>query len=504
MEAKFNKLYENQGFFDRYNGSVFGTVFLVFVFFILFSYIYVKKRVGPIKSNWTAERCSPAVIPFAGLINPPNGKSGFEFTYENFNFCINNIIKETASYAMAPIEAVINLLSKTFGEFESAINDVRKLMSEIRSSVSDVSQNIMTRMLNILIPFQKMLISVKSIMGRAHATTVTGMYAAIGSLWFLISGLLNIYNLIIIIVAVLIATVAGLWLIPFGFGIPEALVMTGILVSVSVPLGIVGGAIKEIIDVTGVNHTVKSVPSCFKKDTLLRGMNNTLYSIDSIPLGTQLLDGGKVTAKLKLDASKEDMFKLGNVSVSGSHKVLHKNTWIFVKDHPRAVLDTSFTDRYIYCLNTSKKFIKINGYTFYDWDEVDTCNIFKYGCQELDQIHKKLENGFHESTTVNIKSKGYIKINLVEVGDTLSSGEKVVGVVKIANEKPLYEYSGGFLGTKQLSVIQDIEKNPVLSNEITNVLYHILTDKGIFYIKEQKIMDYNWNLDFFNVEKLYK
>ena len=98
-----------------------------------------------------------------------------------------------------------------------------------------------------------------------------------------------------------------------------------VLASISVPLGIVGAGIKEIIDVTGVNHSVKSVPSCFKKDTLLRGTNNTLYSIDSIPLGTQLTHGGKVTSILKLDASKETMFKLGSVTVSGSHKVKYEN-----------------------------------------------------------------------------------------------------------------------------------------------------------------------------------
>ena len=504
MEAKFNKIYENQGFFDRYNGSVFGTIFLIFVFFVLFSYIYIRTRIEPIKNNWTAERCSPVVIPFAGLINPPSGKSGFEFTYENFNFCINNIIKESASYAMAPLEAVANLLSKSFGEFETAINDVRKIMSEVRSSIGDVSADIMSRMLNILIPFQKMLISVKATMGRAHATTVTGMYTAIGSLWFLISGLLNIYNLIIVIVVALIATVAGLWLIPFGFGIPEAIAMTAVLASISVPLGIVGAAIKEIIDVTGVNHTVKSVPSCFKKGTLLRGSNNTLYSIDSIPLGTRLMHGGQVTSVLKLDASNEAMFKLGNVIVSGSHKVKHENNWIYVRDHPKAVVDESFDDKFIYCINTSEKIIKVDDFTFYDWDEVDTSNIFKYGCQELDEVHRKLENGFHESTNVNVKSKGNIKINEVEVGDILNTGERVVGVVKLANDKPLYEYSVGFLGTKQFSVIQDLERNPVLSYERADTLYHILTDRGTFHIKEQKIMDYNWNLDFFNVEKLYK
>jgi hypothetical protein len=271
-----------------------------------------------------------------------------------------------------------------------------------------------------------------------------------------------------------------------------------------VPLGIVAAAIKEIIDVTGVNHTVKSVPSCFKKSTLLRGSNNTLYSIDSIPLGTRLMHGGRVTSVLKLDASNETMFKLGNVTVSGSHKVKHENNWIYVRDHPKAVVDESFDDTYIYCINTSKKIIKVDDFTFYDWDEVDTSNIFKYGCQELDEVHKKLENGFHESTNVNVKSKGSIKINEVEVGDILNTGERVVGVVKLANDKPLYEYSVGFLGTKQFSVIQDLERNPVLSYERADTLYHILTDKGTFHIKEQKIMDYNWNLDFFNVEKLYK
>ena len=497
MEAKFNTIYENLGFFDRYNGSVFGTIFLMFVFFVLFSYIYIRKRVEPIKNNWTAERCSPAVIPFAGMINSPSGKSGFEFTYENFNYCINNIIKESASYAMAPLESVLNLLSKSFGEFETAINDVRKIMSEVRSSIGNVSEDIMSRMLNILIPFQKMLISVKATMGRAHATTVTGMYAAIGSLWFLISGLINIYNLIIIIVAALIATVAGLWLIPFGFGIPEAIAMTAVLASISVPLEIVGATVKEIIDITGVNHSVNSVPSCFKKNTLLRATNNTLYSIDSIPLGTRLTHGGQVTSVLKLDASNETMFKLGNVTVSGSHKVKHENNWIYVRDHPKAVVDESFDDKYIYCINTSKKIIKVDDFTFYDWDEVDTGNIFKYGCQELNEVHTKLENGFHKSTRVNVKSKGSIKINEVEVGDILDNGERIVGVVKLANDKPLYEYSVGFLGTKQFSVIQDLERNPVLSYERADTLYHILTDRGTFHIKEQKIMDYNWNLDFF-------
>ena len=226
MEARFDKIYNEQTFFDRYNGSVFATLFFLLVFFIIFAYSYIQTRITPIRNNWTQERCSPVVIPFAGLINPPPNKSGFQFTYDNFNYCINTIIKETVSLAVKPIEAVINIFVKIFEGFGDAINDIRKIVSGIRTAAGDFSRNIMDRILNIVIPFQKMVITIKSMMGRAHASMITGMYAAIGGLWFTISGLLNIYNFIIAILIGMAATMVGLWLIPFGLGIPEALAMT--------------------------------------------------------------------------------------------------------------------------------------------------------------------------------------------------------------------------------------------------------------------------------------
>ena len=114
MEAKFNKIYTEQTFFDRYNGSIFATFFFLFVCFIVFSYSYIQTRITPIKNNWTQERCSPIVIPFAGLINPPPNKSKFQFTYENFNFCINTIIKDMVGFAIQPIEAIVNIFTKIF------------------------------------------------------------------------------------------------------------------------------------------------------------------------------------------------------------------------------------------------------------------------------------------------------------------------------------------------------------------------------------------------------
>ena len=73
-----------------------------------------------------------------------------------------------------------------------------------------------------------------------------------------------------------------------------------------------------------------------------------------------------------------------------------------------------------------------------------------------------------------------------------------IGLVKIKNNKALMEYKEGFLGTAQFYFLQNLG---IVSstNEATDILYHILTDKGYLHIKEQKLMDYNWNIDFFNV-----
>jgi len=500
MEARFNKIYENQGFFDRYNGSVFGTAFVVIIFFIIFSYFYIQTRMDPIRANWTQERCSPAVIPFAGLVNAPPDKSKFQFTYDNFNYCVKSIIKGSATAATEPITAVIRILADTIKGLGDAIDAVRKIVDGIRTTVEEVSRNIMSRILNMLIPIQRMLLLFKATMGKAHATLVTGMYTAIGGLWFLISGLLSVYKLIIIILIALAAMIAGFWAIPFGFGIPAAIAFTTVFIAIAIPMGLIEGAISEVIKITGINQSVSSVPGlCFKKGTLVRGTNNVLYSIESIPLGTRIVKGGEVTAVLKLDASNQTMYKLGNVTVSGMHKVRYEKQWIYVSEHPDAIKIENFEDKYIYCLNTSKKVIAIGDYIFQDWDEMDEELLKKCGCETTEQVFNNLENGFHPGTVLQVKSKGKIKIKDIDIGDVLKTEERIIGIVKIKNNKDLVNYDNeGFIGTKQFYFLQNLGIiSPTL--ERSDILYHILTDKGHLHIKEQKLMDYNWNIDFFNV-----
>ena len=181
------------------------------------------------------------------------------------------------------------------------------------------------------------------------------------------------------------------------------------------------------------------------------------------------------------------------------HKVRYEKQWIYVSEHPDAIKIENFEDKYIYCLNTSKKVIAIGDYIFQDWDEMDEELLKKCGCETTEQVFNNLENGFHPGTVLQVKSKGKIKIKDIDIGDVLKTEERIIGIVKIKNNKDLVNYDNeGFIGTKQFYFLQNLGIiSPTL--ERSDILYHILTDKGHLHIKEQKLMDYNWNIDYFNV-----
>lgn len=487
---KINKIYEKQGFFDLYNGSVFFTISLLIAFFLMISYYLVKTQIIPIRNNWNKERCNPSVIPFAGMINAPPNTSVYDYTYENFNYCINNIIKDVTSDATKPISAILHLFKKFLSGIKDAINDIRKVIDKVRTGVEDVSRNIMERTLNILIPFQVLMIAVKDIMGKAQALKVAGMYAAMGVYFTLMSSLGNIYNFIITLLVAMSAELVELWLDPFTWG--EAAMYTAVYAMISIPTGLVGAAINMIMELSGDSH-------CFSKNTLIRDSKNILHSIESIPLGTELYRGGKVTAKLRLDASREKMYKLGNVCVSGSHTVLHDKKWIKVCNHPNAILVKNFYDNEIYCLNTTSKKIYIDEYIFQDWDEIDNERLNHLGCSFPCEIYEKYEGGFHPDTILdNSWFSNKIKIQDIKIGDTLSNGEIVTGIVEILNDKILYEYDNNIIGSDTLENIQSLgNKSVAKSEKYTQKLFHILTNTGYFHINNQKVSHYNKNIDFF-------
>ena len=177
---KISELYNKSTYTEKNGGSIFMTVLILFVFFIAMSYFYVMSRAQPIKDNWVSERCSPAVMPFAGLINKPQGKSAFDFTGENFAFCTQNIIQDITSIFLIPVNAATNMILLVFTELAEAIQAIRNIINNIRKAFAGISQEIFGRILNVLIPIQKITISMKDMFGKVQGILTACLFTFMG------------------------------------------------------------------------------------------------------------------------------------------------------------------------------------------------------------------------------------------------------------------------------------------------------------------------------------
>ncbi len=119
-------IYNNKGYLDKYGGSLFITVFALFIFFLMYAYFYVMNNMKPIKADWTNQRCNPTVIPFAGLINKDPNMTAFEYTGKNFSGCVNNILLHIANDFLKPFYYIITLLHNMVNELTSTIQNIRK------------------------------------------------------------------------------------------------------------------------------------------------------------------------------------------------------------------------------------------------------------------------------------------------------------------------------------------------------------------------------------------
>ena len=152
-----NKITKKIGYLDKYGGSVIACVLLLLAFFIVFSYLYVMNHIKPIKSDWINQRCQPQVIPFAGLINTPPGKSKTEFTADNFAKCTTDILSAVVAFFLKPVYFVTSIVVKLFGEMGNAVNAVRGIIAYIRIQIDLIAKHIMLRIFGTMVPIQKFI-----------------------------------------------------------------------------------------------------------------------------------------------------------------------------------------------------------------------------------------------------------------------------------------------------------------------------------------------------------
>ena len=481
---KINDIYNNLSYLDIYGGSV--LLFICITLFIISIWVYFHLLVNAqaIKDDWVNQRCNPKVMPFAGLINKPDNKTITEFTGENFNYCTQTILSNLTGIAVQPFQYLTNYLLSIFQGFLDSINKIRDVFTNLRTNMQNIAENILQRILNVMIPLQRIFMAMMDSLQKAQGVLTASLFTSLGSYYTLKALLGAIVELIVKMLIVLVAIIVGLWVLPFTW--PAAGAMSAVFLAIAIPLAIIVGVMTEVLHIQS-----SGIPKlkCFDAKTMLK-VNKKLIQIKNIKIGETIENENNILGKIKLMSENEDFYNYNNIVISGSHKVFENNKWILIKDSIFSKKINNYNEKYIYCLITQQKLIKINDHLFLDWDEYINNSNFSYG-------------GFNANCLLLLRNKQYKLISNIEPGDILENGEIVYGVIEldpnilILNNKSYFSANiddrSFCYFNDALSIFKTTFSNTLIQKdpELPDKIYHLLTSTGSFYIGKQLFSDYN-------------
>uniref|UniRef100_A0A6C0LJ24 Hint domain-containing protein n=1 Tax=viral metagenome TaxID=1070528 RepID=A0A6C0LJ24_9ZZZZ len=267
--------------------------------------IFYFSQLQDIKDNWNTYRCNPIYMPMADDVE------------SNFTYCVQNSMSGFMGYILEPITFITTAMGSMVSGISNEVNMVRAMFNKIRTFFSTMIQSVFGIFMNLIIEFQKIIISMKDLMGKTIGILVTFMYLMDGSL----------------------KTMQSMWNGPSG----------------------------KLVRALG----------CFPPDTELKLKTGATISIKDLNLGDVLENGSIVDKIIKLDniRNPNQMYKIvdesnNTIYVTGSHYVYDKKTDKFVKvsDYNKAV-KTDKQEDWLCNLCTSDNKIKIGDEIFWDWDD---------------------------------------------------------------------------------------------------------------------------------------
>lgn len=236
--SSVNKIYDTSGFTGKYGHHLYITVISTILIMLGFAYYSIMSKIKPIRNNWIKERCKPNIIPFAGFIYKPEGKTVLEATADNFAECGQNVTKNIAGYALQPFRYLLTAVTSSLKEISNSIIATRSIFSKMRDGIAEFTDDVMGRSLNIMTPLQTVMVDVKDIMAKSNGVGSSVIYVLYGAYLTLKALLGSIIDFIKIGLIALAALIIILWAIPF-VGWFAAGVATACYIVIAVILAIV-------------------------------------------------------------------------------------------------------------------------------------------------------------------------------------------------------------------------------------------------------------------------
>jgi hypothetical protein len=215
IHANLDSIYKKSGYLARYGGDIYIVVFtIIFVTLVVF-YFAIMNRIKPLRANWVKERCNPSVVPFAGLVYKPPGKTAFQATADNFAECGQKVTRDLTNRAVQPLYYIMNNIADVFKIVVKGLQGLRGAFDNIRSGFAAIIGDIFSRISAVMIPLQHMIIAFKTAVEKINGIGATIVYGFYGYYLGLKSLIGSIVEIMITFLVMFTALILVLWVIPF-------------------------------------------------------------------------------------------------------------------------------------------------------------------------------------------------------------------------------------------------------------------------------------------------
>ncbi len=465
-------------------------VTVLFTVFFAFSMVYSDRP--SIMANWAKERCRLPVMASAFLYKPSDYQgSAFQFSQDNYNFCMKNYARTAMNVAAQPALNVIKSQTDATGTVQSLQNSVRNMLGNVQSSFTDVMGQFYNRYSagrgqasRIFQYLRSGMYRIQGVIG-AIVYTAISLYAAMMNTIELIIYVIMIIMLIIAVLLMFIFTSIPIW--PF-IGLITATMVLISLMGFGYLLGGSGGT------------------ACFADGTKVLDENGNTINIEDLTEGTRLLGGGIVEGMFVFDGSKTSLYNLYGIYVSESHLVYNNITKTFMEvvNHHDALL-TEKRVQLIYCPIVSSRTLTISGdggkqVIFSDWEEVlseratEVWNNCVKSLLHVDESYTVSDEvaGFGSKAYVIMKNGDVREVKNIKIGDLIldRTGNGVTRVIGVVKRKAIIGPTDGptrgtwvfnpETGWSQFSGVK--YPNSTDNDEIETEIYHLVTDSGTFTV----------------------
>ena len=316
-------------------------LFVTFIYICLFAYITSTTQINALREDWASKRCYPMSMLLASYIpDPKDNIDTAKFSSDNFQFCLQELVDDAIAIVMIPIMATLSAQVSTANSTGNSVNTLRNsAASGIANPFNTLINYAWKKFGYILAHMLRIGSELNNSFQRIFGITLASVFAGI-SVFKSISNTIKLFiNVCIILLIIIIALLFLIFITISPF--IAILIIPTIVAIAQFGFGDQVGGMEDSLN-------------CLQPGTLVK-VKEGWKPIEELRLGEELWDG---TVLGILYGKGGPSVSIDSVVIS-THHIVYDKSWVFAKDHSRAVPVAS--PPFVYSLVTSNRIFTVKG-----------------------------------------------------------------------------------------------------------------------------------------------